>query len=149
MVRSIAGQSFPARLLATLVERTDGIPLFIEELTKAVLEVGVVEGKIDEQQFAGLLAPRSVPMALRGSLMARLDRLSPVKEVAQIGATIGREFPFTLLHAVAAELYRVALDNHIDVINTYYIDPHATLANRAADALGLALVFSTYRYFLH
>ena len=102
MVRSIAGQSFPERLLATLVERTDGIPLFIEELTKAVLEVGVVEGKLDEQQFAGLLAPRSVPMALRGSLMARLDRLSPVKEVAQIGATIGREFPFALLHSVAA-----------------------------------------------
>jgi class 3 adenylate cyclase/predicted ATPase/ABC-type transport system involved in cytochrome c biogenesis ATPase subunit len=102
MARSIAGQSFPERLLATIVERTDGIPLFVEELTKAVVEVGVVGGKVDEQQFAGLLAPRSVPMALRGSLMARLDRLSPVKEVAQIGATIGREFSFALLHAVAA-----------------------------------------------
>ena len=102
MVRSIAGQSFPEQHVAMIVERTDGIPLFIEELSKAVVEVGVVGGKIDEQQFAGLLAPLSVPMALRGSLMARLDRLSPVKDVAQIGAAIGREFSFALLHAVAA-----------------------------------------------
>ena len=102
MIRSTAGQSLPDRLVATIVERTDGIPLFIEELTKAVLDVGLVGGKLDEQQFAGLLAPLSVPVSLRDSLMARLDRMSPVREVAQVGATIGREFSFALLHAVAA-----------------------------------------------
>ena len=101
MIYGIAGQSLPDRLVATIVERTDGIPLFIEELTKAVLDVGLVGGKLDEQQFAGLLAPLTVPVSLRDSLMARLDRLSPVKEVAQFGATIGREFSFALLHAVA------------------------------------------------
>ena len=102
MIRSAAGQSLPDRLVSTIVERTDGIPLFIEELTKAVLDVGLVGGKLDEQQFAGLLAPLSVPVSLRDSLMARLDRMSPVREVAQIGATIGREFSFELLHAIAA-----------------------------------------------
>ena len=92
MIRSIAGQSLPDRLVTTIVERTDGVPLFIEELTKAVLEVGLVGGSSTSSRLHGALAPLTVPVSLRDSLMARLDRLSPVKEVAQIGAAIGREF---------------------------------------------------------
>jgi len=102
MIRSIAGQSLPEALVATIVERTDGIPLFIEESTKAVLDAGAADGAIGDAQVAGPHAPLTVPVSLRDSLMARLDRLSPVKEVAQIGATIGREFSFPLLRTVAA-----------------------------------------------
>ena len=101
MIRSIAGDSLPDHLVATIAERTDGVPLFTEESTKAVLDAGLIDGRIEEQQVAGSLASLTVPASLRDSLMARLDRLSPVKEVAQIGAAIGRDFSFTLLRAVA------------------------------------------------
>ena len=103
MIRSIADQSLPDRLVATIAERTDGVPLFIEESTKAMVDAGLAGAQLDEQQVAGALAPLAVPVSLRNSLMARLDRLSPVKEVAQIGAAIGRDFSFALLHAVAAK----------------------------------------------
>jgi class 3 adenylate cyclase/predicted ATPase len=102
LVRSIAGRSLPDALVSTIVERTDGVPLFIEETTKAMLDAGVVGGRMEDLHHKGSVAPVAVPESLRDSLTERLDRLSPVKEVAQIGATIGREFPFTLLHAVAA-----------------------------------------------
>jgi predicted ATPase len=95
-----------------IIERTDGIPLFVEEMTKAVLEA---ENE-DEVQLTAAAVPSSalaVPASLHASLMARLDRLGPAKEVAQIGAAVGREFSHTLLQAVVgkpeAEL-RSALD---------------------------------------
>jgi class 3 adenylate cyclase/predicted ATPase len=98
MIHSIAGLSIPEGLAATIIERTDGIPLFIEESTRAVLEAGT----IDKRQMAGSDESLSVPASLQASLMSRLDRLSPVKDVAQIGATIGREFSLALLRAVSA-----------------------------------------------
>ena len=83
-----------------IIERTDGIPLFVEEMTKAVLEVGS-EGAV-EQTVAAVPPPAlAVPASLHASLMARLDRLGPAKEVAQIGAAIGREFSHALLAAMA------------------------------------------------
>jgi predicted ATPase len=75
--------------VASLVERTGGVPLFVEELTRAVLE-----------SSGGKLSGREIPATLHDSLMARLDRLGPAKEVAQIGAVIGSEFSYELLHAV-------------------------------------------------
>jgi predicted ATPase len=75
--------------VATVVERTGGVPLFVEELTRSVLESG--DGK---------LVGRAIPVTLHDSLMARLDRLGPAKEVAQVGAVIGPEFSYQLLHAV-------------------------------------------------
>jgi class 3 adenylate cyclase/tetratricopeptide (TPR) repeat protein len=75
--------------VAAIVERTGGVPLFVEELTRAVLEAG------DEQ-----LNRHEIPVTLHDSLMARLDRLGPVREVAQVGAVIGRDFSYELLHAV-------------------------------------------------
>src|SRR5262249_29171680 len=82
-----------------IIERTDGIPLFVEEMTKAVVEAGV-EGAA-EQVVAAVPSPSVVvPASLHASLMARLDRLGPAKEVAQIGAAIGREFSHALLDAV-------------------------------------------------
>ena len=83
-----------------IVERTDGIPLFIEEMTKAVLEAGGPDDA--ERAVASIPAPSlAVPASLHASLMARLDRLGSAKEVAQIGAVIGREFSHALLAAVA------------------------------------------------
>src|SRR5262249_35180012 len=83
-----------------IIERADGVPLFIEELTKAVLESGARGG--NESVLASVPSPTiGIPATLHASLMARLDRLGPAKELAQIGATIGREFTYELLAKVA------------------------------------------------
>ena len=103
IVASLAGnKELPADVMAEIVERTDGIPLFVEEMTKAVLEA---ESESDARMATAAIPSSSgaVPASLHASLMARLDRLGPAKEVAQIGAVIGREFSYALLAAVAYE----------------------------------------------
>ena len=102
MIDRIAGNKLlPANFRQDIVERTHGIPLFVEEMTKAVLEAGS-EGEGEARRtFAAVPSPaRAVPASLHASLMARLDRLGSAKEVAQIGAAIGREFSHALLAAV-------------------------------------------------
>jgi predicted ATPase len=111
MDRVTGNKSLPEKLKQDIIERTDGIPLFVEEMTKAVLEAG--EGAA-ESTLTTIPSPSiGVPASLHASLMARLDRLGPAKEVAQIGAAVGREFSYALLKAVVrkpeAEL-RSALD---------------------------------------
>ena len=92
-----------ARSSKQIVARTDGVPLFVEELTKTVLELGVLTDAGDRCELSGPLPPLAIPTTLHDSLMARLDRLAPVKEVAQIGAVIGREFsPRAACRGVAA-----------------------------------------------
>ena len=116
MIDHIVGNKpLPANIRQDIIERTDGIPLFVEEMTKAVLEA---ESE-DEARRAAALVPSpalAVPATLHASLMARLDRLGPAKELAQIGAAIGREFSHPLLAAVVrkpeAEL-QTALDRLI------------------------------------
>src|SRR5581483_12011115 len=93
-------RALPADVLAEIVERTDGIPLFVEEMTKAVLEAES-EGAARSAVAVVPSSALEVPASLHASLMARLDRLGPAKEVAQIGSAIGREFSHTLLAAVA------------------------------------------------
>jgi predicted ATPase len=105
MIDLVTGNKpLPASIRLDIIERTDGIPLFVEEMTKAVLEA---ESQGDAQQTAAsaLMAPSAlaVPASLHASLMARLDRLGSAKDVAQIGAAIGREFSHPLLAAVMAE----------------------------------------------
>jgi predicted ATPase len=98
--RVIGNKLIPASVRHDIVERTDGIPLFVEEMTKSVLEAGSEE----EAQTTAASVPRTtlaVPASLHASLLARLDRLGAAKEVAQIGAAIGREFSHALLFAVA------------------------------------------------
>jgi len=95
----VGNKGLPAHVMAEIVERTDGIPLFVEEMTKAVLEAKG-EGEAWHAAAAVPSPALAVPASLHASLMARLDRLGPAKEVAQIGATIGREFSHTLLAAV-------------------------------------------------
>ena len=100
MIDGVVGNKLiPANIRQDIIERTDGIPLFVEEMTKAVLEAGSVE----EAQWTAATVPSTalaVPASLHASLMARLDRLGPAKEIAQIGAAIGREFSHVLLSAV-------------------------------------------------
>ncbi|HEX2116343.1 MAG TPA: adenylate cyclase, partial [Alphaproteobacteria bacterium] len=99
MVERIAGKPLPQEVLEHIIVKTDGIPLFVEELTKTVLESGMVEEREDRYVLCGPL-PAAIPATLHDSLMARLDRLSPVKDVAQIAAAIGREFSYELLAAI-------------------------------------------------
>jgi predicted ATPase/class 3 adenylate cyclase len=96
-----AGRSLPPNVLAQILVKTDGVPLFVEELTKTVLESGLLEDRGDRHELTGPLPPLAIPSTLQDSLMARLDRLAPVKEVAQIGAVIGREFSYRLLAALS------------------------------------------------
>jgi predicted ATPase len=97
--RVIGNNALPANIRKDIIERTDGIPLFVEEMTKAVLEAG---GDLEAMQTAAAVPfpALAVPASLHASLMARLDRLGPAREVAQIGAAIGREFSHALLAAV-------------------------------------------------
>ena len=92
-------KALPADVMAEIVERTDGIPLFVEEMTKAVLEAES-EGEARRTVVAIPSPALAVPASLHASLMARLDRLGPAKAVAQIGAAIGREFSHALLGAL-------------------------------------------------
>ena len=97
--RVVGNKQLPANIRQDIIERTDGIPLFVEEMTKAVLEA---EGEGEARQTAAAVPSPAlaVPASLHASLMARLDRLGPAKETAQIGAAIGREFSYALLAAV-------------------------------------------------
>ena len=130
IARLVGNKELPADVMAEIVERTDGIPLFVEEMTKAVLEA---EGEGEARRTVGA-APspaRAVPASLHASLMARLDRLGPAKEEAQIAAAIGREFTHALMAAVArkpeAELGS-ALDRLVaaGLLFRQGVPPHAT-----------------------
>jgi class 3 adenylate cyclase len=100
ITRLVGNKELPADVMAEIVERTDGIPLFVEEMTKAVLEAES-EGAAWRTVGAVPSPALAVPASLYASLMARLDRLGPAKEVAQIGAAIGRSFSHELISAVA------------------------------------------------
>jgi predicted ATPase len=95
------GKALPPEVVEQVVARTDGVPLFVEELTKMVLESGLLQERKDGYELTGPLPPLAIPATLHDSLMARLDRLATVKGVAQLGATLGREFSYALLQAVS------------------------------------------------
>ena len=95
------GKVLPDEVVDQIIDRTDGVPLFIEELTKSVLEGGLLREEADRYVLDRAVPPFAIPTSLHDSLMARLDRLASVRLVAQIGAAIGREFSYALLHAVS------------------------------------------------
>ena len=97
----LRGHYLPAAVLAQIVAQTDGIPLFVEEVTKAVVEAGLSTAGPAQDAATGPLPALAIPATLHEALMARLDRLGSAKSVAQLGATIGREFAYALLQAVA------------------------------------------------
>jgi class 3 adenylate cyclase len=99
--RLSGGKALPADLLEQILAKTDGVPLFVEELTKSILEAPDLKDAGDRWEYAERAGALAIPLTLRDSLMARLDRFAPVREVAQIGAAIGREFSWELIAAVA------------------------------------------------
>ncbi len=99
--RVAGGKVLPAEVLQQVVTKTDGVPLFVEELTKMVLESGLLREHDDHYALTGPLPPLAIPATLQDSLVARLDRVATVKEVAQLGATLGRAFLYELLRAVS------------------------------------------------
>jgi class 3 adenylate cyclase/predicted ATPase len=99
--RVTGGRELPPEVLARILDKTDGVPLFVEELTKTILESGLLIEGAGSLRSDGPPPPLAIPSTLRDSLMARLDRLADAKEIAQTGAAIGREFSYALLHAVA------------------------------------------------
>lgn len=108
LVRSVAGEAaLPEAILRRILEKTDGVPLFAEELTKTVIEAGVAHGA----SRGGPNLEFAIPQTIQDSLVARLDRLEMAKQTAQIGATIGREFPFRLIAAVAGDTETAVLDD--------------------------------------
>ncbi len=137
MIERVGGdKSIPASVRQDIIERTDGIPLFVEEMTKAVLEA---ESESDARRTAGAVPSPAlaVPASLHASLMARLDRVGPAKEVAQIGAAIGREFSHTLLVLVVGwpeAMLGSALDRLLaaGLLFRDGVPPHATYAFKHA-----------------
>ncbi len=95
------GKALPKEITDQIVDRTDGVPLFIEELTKTVIESGVIVDMGDHFSATGSVASFVIPTSLHASLLARLDRLAPTREIAQIGAAFGRSFSHELILAVA------------------------------------------------
>ena len=95
-----AGRLLPPNVIQHVVEKTDGVPLFVEELTKMILESDLVRQVDGRYELTGSLSELSIPSTLQDSLMARLDRVPKVREVAQLGAVLGREFAFEVLRAV-------------------------------------------------
>ena len=99
--RLASGRTLPDDVQAQIIARTDGVPLFIEELIKSVLESDLLVEAAGRLQLTGVLPRFAIPATLQDSLMERLDRLAPVRGIAQIAAAIGREFSFSLISAVA------------------------------------------------
>lgn len=103
MVTGVAGgKRLPLEVVHQVVQKTDGVPLFVEALTKMVLESDVLQEHAEHYELRHALPSLAIPTTLQDSLMARLDRLGPAKAVAQLGATIGRQFAYTVFQAVAA-----------------------------------------------
>ena len=105
-------KSLPGEVLDQIIAKTDGVPLFVEELTKTVLESDLLEDRGDRFVLSGPLPSMAIPASLQDSLMARLDRLAPVKEVAQLAATLGRSFRRDVLVAVSP-LSKLALNDSL------------------------------------
>jgi class 3 adenylate cyclase/predicted ATPase len=101
--RMTGGRTLPPELMEQIVAKTDGVPLFIEEFTKTIEESGILVADGERFRLDGPLPAMAVPSTLQDSLMARLDRLSPLKEIVQTGASIGREFSYTMLQAVTGQ----------------------------------------------
>jgi predicted ATPase len=156
MVKRIAGgRPLPAEVMHHIVIRTDGVPLFVEELTRTVLESNIVRETKGHYELSAPLTALSIPTTLHASLLARLDRLGTAKGMAQWGATLGRQFSYALLQASsqrAEEALQRDLKALVDAELLYQrgIPPHATYQFKHAliqEAAYAALLHSTRRYY--
>jgi class 3 adenylate cyclase/predicted ATPase len=145
--RMTDGKTFPAEVLQQIIEKTDGVPLFVEELTKAILESGSLKEVDHHYELTGVFSTLAIPATLQDSLMARLDRLVTAKAVAQYAAVIGRQFAYDVLSTVsqldAATLQR-ELGRLVEAEIVYqrgmppqstYVFKHALIQDAAYEAL--------------
>ena len=101
VVQLTSGKAFPAEMVEQVIAKTDGVPLFVEEIVKMILESGLVREEAGRYMLAGPLPPLAIPSTLHDSLMGRLDRLGGARTLAQLAAVLGREFSYEVLQAVA------------------------------------------------
>jgi predicted ATPase len=157
LVEQVAGsKALPEQVVAQIADRTDGVPLFIEELTKSLLESGLLREEGGQIALSRGLPPSLIPTSLHDLLMARLDRLASVRHVAQIGAAIGRRFSYVLLRAVSGlpdDELEAALDRLVasELVIQRGTPPHASYSFKHAlvqDAAHGSLLRST-RHQLH
>src|SRR5882672_9251922 len=149
------GKTFPAAVLQQVITKTDGVPLFVEEITKAILESGQLKAVDGHYELIGSFSTFAIPATLQDSLMARLDRLMTGKVIAQLGATIGRQFSYALLQAVAQlnertlqeELHRLV---EAEIVYQRGMPPQATYTFKHAliqDAAYQSLLKSTRQHY--
>jgi class 3 adenylate cyclase/tetratricopeptide (TPR) repeat protein len=141
------GKVLPAPLVEQIIKKADGIPLFVEELTKTILESGDIIDQDGKYVYAGTFSSVTIPDSLRDSLMARLDRVATVKNVAQVGAVIGREFSYEIMaalntmsdHALADALSRLTslglVFSEHSIPQAVYTFKHALVQDAAYDSL--------------
>lgn len=141
------GKQLPAAILAQIATKTEGVPLFVEELTKMIMESDFLIEKDNDFEVAGTLNALSIPTTLQDSLLARLDRLSSVREVVQVGAVLGREFSFELLQSVLQKKEGNLLESLTKLVDaeilypivrgdqTVYQFKHALIQDTAYDSL--------------
>ena len=119
LVRQQAGgKRLPPEVVAHIVAKTDGVPLFVEELTKMILESALLREEAEQYALTGPLSAVTIPTTLQDSLLARLDRLPTMREVAQIGAVLGREFAYEMLHALVTVDERTLLEGLAQLVAT-------------------------------
>jgi predicted ATPase len=148
MIRHLAGgKGLPGEVIEHIVERSDGVPLYVGELTRAILASGSLTESDDSYDLSGPFSDLSIPATLQDSLMARLDKVPTVREVAQLGAVFGREFPYDMLHAVGVieeGALRDGLDQLVDAELLYqrgrpphakYMFKHALIQDAAYQSL--------------
>jgi predicted ATPase len=145
------GKTFPQEVLQQIIEKTDGVPLFVEELTKAIVESGHLQDVNGHYEFTGLFSTFAIPATLQDSLMARLDRLVSAKGIAQYAAVIGRQCPYELLQAVS-QLDKSTLQRELgrlvaaEIVYQRGVPPQATYTFKHAliqDAAYASLLKST------
>ena len=147
VLRVTGGKTLPREVMEHILTHTDGVPLFVEELTKMVLEGGLLREQDGEYVLEGPLPSFAIPTTLQASLMARIDRLSPVRDVVQICAVAGREFHYELVNAIAG-LPKQRLDEALDQLvrselmfcrgeipHAVYTFKHALVRDAAYDGL--------------
>ena len=148
LISELAGsKALPAGLVEDIVKKTDGVPLFVEELTKSILESGELRDAGDHYEYVGAADSIAIPATLRDALMGRLDRYQPAREVAQVAAAIGREFSHEMISAVATQS-KAKLDEALaqltdsglvfrrgTIPNTVFTFKHALVRETAYDSL--------------
>ena len=149
------GKTFPAAVLQQVMTKTDGVPLFVEEITKAILESGHLKAVNDHYELTGALSTFAIPTTLQDSLMARLDRLVTAKAVAQYAAVIGRQFAYHVLQPVS-QLDAATLQRELgrlveaEIVYQRGVPPQATYTFKHAliqDAAYASLLKSTRQHY--